>query len=99
MQSATRIDLAYQIVYVKIIKLFLNLEIKEKKRNESNYFRFWVKIFLMLMFWLRPKKYSFSYKEAFPGLFFIYARLSKQTLHFLRQINVKNVHPVYGAGI
>ena len=33
------------------------------------------------------------------GLFFIYFCLSKHTLQFLRQINVKNVHPVYGAGI
>ena len=33
------------------------------------------------------------------GLFFIYFHLSKQTLQFLQQINVKNVHPVSGAGI
>ena len=26
-------------------------------------------------------------------------RLFKQTLQFLQQTNVKNVHPVYGAGI
>ena len=33
-------------------------------------------------------------------LFFIYFRLFKQTsLQFLQQIYVKNVHPVYGAGI
>ena len=34
-----------------------------------------------------------------PGLFFIYFYLSKYTLQFLQQINVKNVHPVNGAGI
>ena len=38
-------------------------------------------------------------KRAIPGLFFVYFRLFKQTLQFLQQINVKNVHPVYGAGI
>ena len=35
----------------------------------------------------------------YPGLFLVYFRLFKQTLEFLQQINVKNVHPVYGAGI
>ena len=34
-----------------------------------------------------------------PGLFFVYFRLFKQTLQFSQQINVKNVHPVNGAGI
>ena len=33
------------------------------------------------------------------GLFFIYFRLFKHTLQFLQQINVKNVHPGYNAGI
>ena len=33
------------------------------------------------------------------GLFFVYFRLFKQTKQFLQQINVKNVHPVYSAGI
>ena len=33
------------------------------------------------------------FKCAIPGLFF------KQTLHFLQQYNVNNVHPVSGAGI
>ena len=32
-------------------------------------------------------------------LFFIYFHLFKQTLQFLQQINVKNVHPVYRAGV
>ena len=41
----------------------------------------------------------FFKKLAIPGLFFIYFRLFKQTLQFLQQINVKNVHPEYGAGI
>ena len=36
---------------------------------------------------------------AIPGLFFVYFRLFKQTLQFLQQINVKNVHPIYGARI
>ena len=34
-----------------------------------------------------------------PGLFFVYFRLFKQTIQFLLQICVKNVHQVYGAGI
>ena len=34
-----------------------------------------------------------------PGLFLVYFRLFKQTLHFLQQIYVKNVHAVYSAGI
>ena len=36
---------------------------------------------------------------AIQGLFLVYFRLFKQTLQFLQQIYVKNVHPVYGAGI
>ena len=36
---------------------------------------------------------------AFLGLCLIYFRLFKQTLRFLQQIYVKNLHPVYGAGI
>ena len=38
-------------------------------------------------------------KMGHPGLFFVYFRLFKQTLQFSQQINVKNVHPVNGAGI
>ena len=38
-------------------------------------------------------------KRGHPRLFLIYFRLFKQTLQFLQQINVKNVHPVYGPGI
>ena len=34
-----------------------------------------------------------------PQPLFIYFRLFKQTLQFLRQINVKNVHPVFSTGI
>ena len=34
------------------------------------------------------------FKWANPGLFFVYFCLFKQTLQFLQQINVKNVHPV-----
>ena len=34
-----------------------------------------------------------------PGHFSINFGLSKHTLQFLQQINVKNVHLVYGAGI
>ena len=41
----------------------------------------------------------FLYKKwAITGLFFIYFRHFKHTLQFLQQINLKNVHPVYGAG-
>ena len=36
---------------------------------------------------------------AIAGLFFVYFRLFKQTLQFIQQINVKNVFPVYGAGV
>ena len=38
-------------------------------------------------------------KWAIPGLFFVFFRIFKQTLQFLQQIHVKNVHPVNGAGI
>ena len=38
-------------------------------------------------------------KIGHPGLFFMYFHLFKQTLQFLQQINVKNVHPVSGTGI
>ena len=41
----------------------------------------------------------FFKKWAIPGLFFFTFFLFKQTLQFLHQINVKNVHPVYSAGI
>ena len=33
------------------------------------------------------------------GLFFIYFRLFEKTLQVLQQINLKNIHPVFGAGI
>ena len=41
------------------------------------------------------------FKWAIPGLFFIYfwSFSNKHGYNFLQQINVKNVHPVYGAGI
>ena len=39
------------------------------------------------------------FKCEISGLFFVYFRLFKPTLKFLQQINVKNVHPVYDAGI
>ena len=40
------------------------------------------------------KKIGFFFKKwTIPGLFFVYIRQR------LQQINVKNVHPVYGAGI
>ena len=38
-------------------------------------------------------------KWANPGLFSVYFRLFKQTLKFLQQINVKNVHEVSSTGI
>ena len=34
-------------------------------------------------------------KWAILGLFFVYFYIFKQTLQFLQQINVKNVHPVH----
>ena len=39
------------------------------------------------------------FKRAILGLFFVYLGLFKQTTQILQQINVKNVHPVSGAGI
>ena len=42
----------------------------------------------ILVFLNGPSSASFSF----------YFRLFKQTLQFLQKINVKNVHPVYGAG-
>ena len=39
------------------------------------------------------------FKWANCGLFFVYFRLFKETIQFLQEINVKNVHPVYSAGI
>ena len=41
----------------------------------------------------------FKKKWANPSLFFIYFRLFKHTFQFLQQINVKNVHPLFCAGI
>ena len=41
----------------------------------------------------------FLKKWANPGLFFIYFCPFKHTTQFLKQINVKNVHPVHGARI
>ena len=40
----------------------------------------------------------FFFKWAIPGVF-LFVCLFKQSLQFLQQIYVKNVHPVYGAGI
>ena len=34
-----------------------------------------------------------------PGLFFIYFQSFKSNITILQQINVKNIHPVYCAGI
>ena len=39
------------------------------------------------------------FKWANPGVFFIYFRLFKYTTYFTTNAYVKNVHPVYGAGI
>ena len=56
---------------------------------------------MLINIYLGPNKVSFNriFKWAFPGLFFIYFCTFKQTLHFLQQINVKNFHRVYDAGI
>ena len=48
---------------------------------------------------MRKFEKGFFKKWANPGLFFVYFRLFKQTIQFLQQINVKNVHPVYIARI
>ena len=45
------------------------------------------------------RKIYFLKKWSIISLFFIYFCLFKQTLQSLQQINVENVHPVYGAGI
>ena len=34
-----------------------------------------------------------------PSLFYVYFRLFQQTFQFLQKINMKIVHPEYGAGI
>ena len=39
------------------------------------------------------------FEWAIPDLYFVYFSLFKQTLQFLVQICVKNVNPVYAAGI
>ena len=49
-------------------------------------------VILILFFCLAMARYLF-----FQPLFRLFS--SFQTLQFLQQINVKNVHPVYGAGI
>ena len=41
----------------------------------------------------------FKKKWAIPGLSLVYFHLFKQTLQFLQHTYVKNVYPVYGAGI
>ena len=41
----------------------------------------------------------FLKKMGHPRPLSVYFRLFKQALQFLQQINVKNVHPEYGAGI
>ena len=43
--------------------------------------------------------FGILFKIGHPQPLFIYFRLFKQTLQFLRQINVKNVHPVFSTGI
>ena len=62
------------------------------------------------MLWFCPYSKSerhslFSIQESISNLLYnqltsiFYFRLFKQTLQFLQQINVKNVHPVHDAGI
>ena len=53
------------------------------------------KLFCYLLFFFN----YFFQKWAILGLFFVHFRLFKQTFQFLKQINVKNVHQVCGAGI
>ena len=43
--------------------------------------------------------YKVFFKWTNPGLFFVYFCPLKQTIQFLQQINVKNVHPVSSARI
>ena len=43
--------------------------------------------------------FFFKKKWAIPGLSLVYFHLFKQTLQFLQHTYVKNVYPVYGAGI
>ena len=56
-------------------------------------------IFFIKKIWTSKTKSIFLKKWAIPGLFFVYLRLFKQTLQFLQQISMKNVHPVYSARI
>ena len=46
----------------------------------------------------RTQRFFLLRNGSFSALF-VYFRLFKQTLQFLQDINVKNIHPVYGAGI
>ena len=48
--------------------------------------------------WFYKVQQQVFLKCVFPGLFFVYFRLFRQTLQYLQQINVKNFHPVYSAG-
>ena len=45
------------------------------------------------------RKLNYFLNRPTPASFSFIFGLPKQTLQFLQQINVKNVHPVYGAGI
>ena len=47
----------------------------------------------------KPENEAFLKKGQPRPLFRLFFGLFKQTLQFLQQIYVKNVHPVYGAGI
>jgi len=51
------------------------------------------------VFFYKSTLYDSYKKWAILGLFFVNFRLFKQALQSLQQINVKIVHPVYGAGI
>ena len=64
-------------------------------------FSFSLSLFLSLVLVLCICVYNsfVSYEWAIPGLFLVYFHLLKQTLQFLQQINVKNVQPIYSAGI
>ena len=49
--------------------------------------------------WRHPNFLFLFFKMGLPRPLFVYFCLFEQTLHFFQQINVKNVHPVFGAGI
>ena len=92
-ESQKEINLAQNNWTIRQVKLFATGGRKQLAAQRH------ISLFQSFSFCLCSIYIIFLKKWANPGLFFIYFRLFKHTLQFLQQINVKNVHPVYGAGI